>query len=145
MQQVTQQVNFEELCKKKVPLSCHCERGREGICPPICSRLPHFTPWALMVLDFKLAFPGLMECQLLSLSMARGAPNSKIGTDLPVCRAAAKELTPLVLEVVTGHPQPKEHGDRTSGWSCWRWWNQGNLRKHIKCIPYSNAVLLYIF
>ena len=68
-----------------------------------------------MVLDFKLAFPGLMECQLLSLSMARGAPNSKIGTDLPVCRAAAKELTPLVLEVVTGHPQPKEHGDRTSG------------------------------
>lgn len=69
----------------------------------------------LRVLGFKVAFPGPMECQVLCPIMARGAQNSKIGTDLPVCRAAAKGLTSLVLEEVTGHPQAEEHGGGTSG------------------------------
>lgn len=56
-----------------------------------------------------------MECQVLCPIMARGAQNSEIGTDLPVCRAAGKGLTSLVLEEVTGHPQAEEHGGGTSG------------------------------
>lgn len=68
-----------------------------------------------MVLGFKVAFPGSMECQVPCPTMARGARNSEHGTDFPVCRAASKGLAPLVLKEVTGYPQAEERGDGTGG------------------------------
>lgn len=139
--------HFWKAVWKQRPLKNQWERKRilsARLLPVSCSCLPDFTPREIIILGFKVAFSGLLGCQVPCSVMVREARISEHGADLLICRAA-NGLTPLVLREVTGHPQAEEHGGGTSGWGYWRWWNQSNLRKHIKCVPCNNVVLLLIF
>lgn len=144
--QVIQQVSFlKSYLKRKAPEQSLWERKEKNFICVFTScllfLLPHFTLWKLMVLGFRVAFPGPMGCPPLCPITARGARNS-----LSVSSTAAQGLAPLVLQEDTGHPQTGRNVEgRTSSWGCQRWWNQGNLGKHIQCIPYSSVVWILIF